>query len=531
MQVSAWLASSLVRHYPATPAHTRNRMTMAVARNERFHFQVALRQDECDVASIALAAAAPKGWKLRIRRVGYVPMAHLNTPVMPSDEDVEGRAFVPGLVPDPLFDETVIQMGRQETHAFWVTVVPAASVQPGKHAIKLQVDSEGGRVKTLILTANVAAMKIPRRKKFPVTNWFYIDTLMDHYQVGLADKRFWEILKPYLRNLAEHGQDTVYTSVFSVQLDGERTPSQLLKVRRTSKDCYQFDWSDVRKFVTLAKKAGVKNFEWSHLFSQWGVHFALKVYEGQGETSTLLWPRQTKATSKIYREFLTQFLPAFHDFLTAEKLLRCSFFHVSDEPGASDRQNYQAARDLLKELAPWMKVMDAMSHIELAAHTDMPVCSISEALGFLDAGIDSWCYFCCGPRESFLNRLMDTPLAKIRMSGWLFYRWPFKGFLHWGYNYWNRHQRNEMIDPFHVADAGNWPDWPYGDTFLVYPGADGPIDSMRWEVFSASLQDYALLQGAGQKRSGKLLAACHSFQDFPKTEEWITQARRKLLFG
>jgi hypothetical protein len=531
MKFSTWLASALERHYPATPAKTRRSMTLDVARNERFHFQVGIRQDGLDAAWMTLKVKAPKGWTIRIRRVGYVPMAHLNTPIMPTDADVEGREHTPGLVPDPLFDETIIKMGRKETHAFWVTVTPPASVKPGKHVIKLESGRDVGPFKPLELTANVSAVKIPTRKNFPVTNWFYIDTLMDRYGLRIGEKRFWDILRAYLKNLSEHGQDTVYTSVFTVPLDGERTPSQLLKVTKTGKSTYRFDWSDVKKFVTLAKKAGLKCFEWSHLFSQWGVHYGLKVYEGQGETGKLLWPRNTKATSKTYRNFLAQFLPAFHAFLEKEKLLNRSFFHLSDEPAEQHLENYKAARALLKELAPWMKMMDAMSHIEVAAHTDIPVPDISKALDFLDAGMDSWCYFCCIPGGAFLSRLMDTPLAKIRMGGFLFYRWPFKGFLHWGYNYWNRHQRAEAIDPFTCADAGNWPGWPFGETFLVYPGEDGPIDSIRWETFAAGLQDYALLQGADLNRDDKLLAPLKSFKDFPKTEAWIRKARRKILFG
>ena len=31
---------------------------------------------------------------------------------------------------------------------------------------------------------------------------------------------------------------------------------------------------------------------------------------------------------------------------------------------------------------------------------------------------------------------------------------------------------------------------------MIYPGKDGPIDSLRWEVFAESLQDYAILQTA-----------------------------------
>jgi hypothetical protein len=531
MKYRAWLATSLVRHYPATPPKTRSRMTVEVARNERFHFQVAARHDSLNVEILALTAAAPKGWQVRVRRVAYVPMAHLNTPTMPTDADLEGREHIPGFVPDPLLDLQTVRMGSAETHAFWVTVVPAKSVTPGDHDIDLQIGPEGGRTKRLVLTARVSPVRIPKRRNFRVTNWFYIDTLIDRYQARPGQKRFWTVLDAYLRNLVEHGQDTVYTSVFSVQLDGERTPSQLLRVTRGADGTYQFDWRHVRRFVKAARAAGIGYFEWSHFFSQWGVARALKVYEGDCADGVLLWPRKTKATSPVYREFLAQFLPAFHQFLKKEKLLACSYFHVSDEPSSDHLENYKAAREMLRELAPWMKVMDAMSHLDVAEHTDMPIPSIGAGLKFLDADIDCWCYFCCGPRGAFLNRLMDTPLPKMRMVGWLCYRWPFKGFLHWGYNYWNRCQQNEPIDPFAVSDGGNWPGWPYGDTFQVYPGEDGPIDSIRWETFASGLQDYALLQGRRTDRDGKLLAACRSFEDFPKAEAWLTKARHALLFG
>ncbi len=259
---------------------------------------------------------------------------------------------------------------------------------------------------------------------------------------------------------------------------------------------------------------------------------AIRVYDGQGHSESLLWPAETEATSDTYRKFLAQFLPELKKFCEEEKILKKSFFHVSDEPhGAEARANYIKARTMLKELAPWMKVMDAISEIEYGrdALTDTPIPSISTAVQFHDEGIKSWCYFCCYPRGRFLNRLLDTPLAKIRMSGWLFYRWAFGGFLHWGYNYWAKCQTRELIDPFTVQDGLRWPSWAYGDTFVVYPGPDGPIDSLRWEAFADSLQDYALLQTLGVDNNDKMLAALKSFEDFPKTENWRLNARKKLF--
>ena len=55
---------------------------------------------------------------------------------------------------------------------------------------------------------------------------------------------------------------------------------------------------------------------------------------------------------------------------------------------------------------------------------------------------------------------------------------------------------------------------PYGDPFMIYPGPDGPIDSIRWEVFAESLQDYAMLQTAGIKPDDPLLSELKSYADF-----------------
>jgi len=175
--------------------------------------------------------------------------------------------------------------------------------------------------------------------------------------------------------------------------------------------------------------------------------------------------------------------------------------------------------------------MDALSDVRFAREglTDAPIPSIAHARRFAEEGIPSWAYFCCGPRGRWINRLLDTPLVKIRMTGWLLYRLGFDGFLHWGYNYWRRSQTQHMIDPFTVTDGERWPGWAYGDPFVVYRGPDGPIDSLRWEVFAESLQDYALLQTLGVPTDDRRLAPLKDFDDFPRDERWIRNMRRRML--
>jgi hypothetical protein len=168
-------------------------------------------------------------------------------------------------------------------------------------------------------------------------------------------------------------------------------------------------------------------------------------------------------------------------------------------------------------------------HFATERLSDMPIASIATAPAFTAAGCPSWAYFCCGPRDAFLQRLLDTPLAKIRMAGWLFHKLGAKGFLHWGYNYWFTFCTAQMSDPFLDASVGAWPGLPAGDPFVVYPGPDGPIDSLRWEVFADSLQDIALLQSADIAPDHPLLEPLKDYFTFPKTESWIDAARDRIL--
>lgn len=527
--MKTWVLSSFHRVYPSTPPARSVASVADVARGERFSFQVALRHEGAEPLSVRVASSAPVGWRTRIRRVGYVPIRHLNTET--PDSEIEGRGAIPGYGPDPLFDEDRLMLPPGETHAFWITVTPNARARAGRQEIGLRIEPEQGRVREHRVGFEAFPLRLKPRRDFSITHWFYLDALIDWYRTDLFDSRFWDLLPAYLRNLVEHGQDTLYVPTFTPPLDGVKRPTQLLKVARKPDGGYRFDWTDVRRFVRAARACGIRKFEWCHLFTQWGAREAIRVYEGQGAEEALLWPDGTGATSETYRQFLGAYLPSLRRFLTREGLMDSSFFHVSDEPHGDQIVDYRKARAVLTELAPWMPVMDALSDIEYGRSelTDIPVPSIRSALDFHREGIPSWCYYCCGPRGAYLNRLTDTPLAKIAMHGFMFYRWPFAGFLHWGANYWYERGTRTLADPFQVQDAGAWPNWAFGDPFVIYPGEDGPIDSIRWEVFGESLQTYALLQTLDIDRDDPLLRPIRSFEDFPKTEQWLRKTKRRLL--
>lgn len=528
--VKCWLSGSLARVYPATPAGSQRSLNLLCARNESAAFQVCVRNEAVDhEAKVAVWAEVPEALDAQVRRVGYVAQRHLNT-ATPEDH-LEGIGHIPGFVPDPLFPENTTVLGPRETQSFWVTVRIPSDSPVGRHDVRLKVLIGEKTTRTLTARLDVRELMVADATEFLVGHWFYADALCDHYHVQPYDASFWEIVKPYMADYMGHGNNVMFVPHLTPPINGEHRPSQLLRVNESGGK-FTFDFSDVCRWIHIARSFGATHFLWSHLFTQWGASRAVSVYRSNADPQSLLWPKEESATSSRYRGFLKAYLPALRRFMESEGVADTSFIHISDEPHTDEhRENYRKAQAMAREIAPWIVTMDGLSDVRfnLEGLCNFPISGLGAAEEFRGKGIPHCVYYCCGPRGTWLNRLMDTPLAKIRMSGWLFHKMGAAGFMHWGYNYWYRGCTDQLLDPFTEQAYGEWPFIPYGDPFVVYPGQDGPLDSIRWEVFAESLRDLALLRTAGVKPDDPLLKDIRSYETFPFSAQWIQKTRRKIL--
>lgn len=529
--VPFWLETSLNRVFPGTKPGN-DSLELLAARNSRISFQACLKNLRPAELHAGCQVVGADSFKPRVRYVGLVVMQHL-TPGTELNE-LDGADYLPGLVPDPLWPlEKVTSIGPNESRSFWITLQIPADAKPGIHGFKVKLAiGDGRQFVEMPVKIEISELVVQPRKNFRVTHWWRGEATWDYYKTGMFDQRWWDITKAQMEDMLDHGSDVVFVPMFFSRRETFKRPCQLLIVNETKPGVYDFDWSQVKQFTDMCKKIGFKEFEWPHMWIYWGVKNPMRIYTKKGDGYEMLWDPNISGFSDTYQNFLKQLLPQFHDFLVNEDLLKGSYFHLSDEPSEGHLADYKRARQILRELAPWMKVMDALSHVEYGRQhlTDIPIPIVSSAQAYVDEKIPHWVYYCCSPTGPWLNRFMDTPLAKIRMSGMLFYKQGAQGFLHWGFNYWHKLEQEALTDPFADQTAALWPGIPAGDPFMIYPGPNGePLDSIRWEVFAESLQDYAILQSAGIKPDDAMLSDIKTYANFPKNEKWIKATMGKIL--
>lgn len=350
------------------------------------------------------------------------------------------------------------------------------------------------------ITLSVLAAKLPPQTLLH-TEWFHADCLADYYHVKALSEEHWAVLENYIKFAGEScGINMLLTPIFTPPLDtvvgGERTTVQLVKIKRKA-GVYSFDFEALHRWCTLCRKYGITHLELAHLFTQWGAKATPKIIaEVDGEEKRIFgW--DVAATSTEYSEFLQAFIPALLKELhqmgyTKEQL----YFHVSDEPSEEHLDTYLAAKRQVETLLDGYIIMDALSSYEfykrgLVAH---PVPADDHIQPFIDNKVKNlWVYYCCAQSKDVPNRFFAMPSSRNRIMGVLMYLYDIKGFLHWGYNFYNSQFSIKPIDPYRVTDCDLA--FPAGDPFLVYPAPDGtPYSSLRNEVQMQAYYDLRSLQ-------------------------------------
>lgn len=410
---------------------------------------------------------------------------------------------------------------------------------PGKHEVGIDLyDLTGKKVGESTVVLDVIDADLPEQSLY-YTNWFHNDCLADFYDLELFSDEYFKVMKDFLITAVKNGMNMVLMPAFTPALDTaigeERMTVQLVKVKKENGG-YTFDFSMMKRYIDVAREAGIKYFEHSHFFTQWGAAHAPKVVaEIDGKTEKIFgW--ETDASGDEYAGFLRAYIPEMLTFLKGEGLDKTTLFHISDEPAEEHLDTYMKSGAIVRELLDGYTVGDALSDYKFyeSGLVTTPIARIHKAMDFVNNCDDLWIYYTGGEcYDGLSNRLIQLPRERNRALGYMLYYYNAKGFLHWGYNYYYGRLAHGLYDPALEPNCG-FPN--AGTTYSVYPGRDRkPLQSIHQKIFADGLVDMRalqLLEGLiGKERCNGLIdeyMGTPNFFNTPETPEKLMTFRKAV---
>ena len=537
-----WLDSMAKVFYDEEPVESIEGECPSFFVNEVFSVQLGIKStDESDNDQAEIEIGGLLAPFTRLREVVTVPARYAGK----ARHTGEYLRKAPGLFPDLLKD---IKDGKLRlTSGYWQALhftidlrnADKTKLNFGKNNLIVTIKTEGNEYKKEI-ELEVLRGELPKLSIYH-TEWFHADCLADYYGVESLSERHWEIMANFIRHYGKSGMNTILVPTFTPPLDtevgGERTTVQLVEVHKNGSS-YSFNFDKVKRFIDICLESGIEYFEIAHLFTQWGANAAPKVMAyTEGELQKIFgW--ETDSEGEEYMDFLSDYLPSLTKKLDEWGLNGKVFFHLSDEPDENCIEKYSRLR---KRIAPFLgdyPILDAVSRYSFVERgiVDRPVPGNNHLEPFLENKVKGlWTYYCCAQGDKVPNRFMSMPSARNRIMGVLIYYFDIKGFLHWGYNFYNSQYSIEHINPYAVTDAGGA--FQAGDAFLVYPGVDGkPEDSLRMMALNEGFQDYRALVKYEEKVGReevislieRLFGGKLSMENYPTSYKYIEDLRKTI---
>lgn len=488
----AWNVSTGTRLTPASLQTTvGSAVDIEAFRNEIVSLQFAVRSSHvlkpfkatCQALGTTASRALPCSW-VRIRYPGFVFASE------------RGEEFA-----DPLMPSPPAEIRPNWTQGVWLTIAVPKQAARGNYGAAIEIQT-GGCSKQFEITVHVLGFTLPdiTKGKFYLNIWQDPAAVARWARVPLWSPAHWKLLEAYTRNLADHGQKSVTTSiiydpwrsqtgyVFPFMIEW-RFPG---KFQSGEASRFQFDFSVFDRYVEMMMKAGIdKSIQCFSMVDGPGSTSLCNI--GYIDTTTgKLRFCPTRVGGPLYRQVWRAFLPAFVRHLKERGWLSRTYIGFDEKP----KPIVNGILNVLKADAPELKVAlaggsssresstvgDLTIFYSELAHPATVRRLIEERRG---VGPTTF-YTCCTP--ALPNTFIYSPQYESRMLPWIAFRYGLTGYLRWAYQSW---------------PAGVWHHpqtrWHTGDTFLVYPGKDGPIDSTRWELLRQGIEDYEALDMLKQR--------------------------------
>jgi hypothetical protein len=184
-----------------------------------------------------------------------------------------------------------------------------------------------------------------------------------------------------------------------------------------------------------------------------------------------------------------------NDFIGTQSMSPPAFTQLAHEPNPAGWPRLLERMHAWKSAAPHIPMMVTTQGLDpflpdgldiWAVHTRvMDTPNGANVLARIAGGNQVWCYVNHAPSRPYANLFLDLTALEHRILFWQAWVLGFQGFHYWSVNGLEAGQdpyQNQLdITPVN------------GDGLLVYPGANGPVNSIRWEVVRDGIEDYDYL--------------------------------------
>lgn len=448
---------------------------------------------------------------VKIRYAKYVPVQRARSELSwtLSPEEIYGPEVsgfgMPDVIADPLIELSEIDVPEFRTQPIWFTFFIPKNTKEGVYKGIINIETKEFAKKEIPISIKVINETIPDAKnyKFFLDLWLNPNAIAVANNLDLWSENHWILVEKYMKDLVSRGAKTITTTITHDPwkigwLNGTRHSqtgigfAPMIQWTLTKNKTWTYDYSIFDKYVELALKSGLK--ERIDVFSltpfEWGGKRYVTYFDiEKGE----IIEKPFDQTDEEYERLWIAFLKNFEKHLKNKGWFEKTYLSFDESPknviesilkivklGAPDFLNRFsiAGKPHTSNLAHSLSIF--YPHFAPEYNKEMPVDELLKERK--QAGKTTTVYLCGEP--AFPNTFTFSPAIESQLVPWLALKMKTDGYLRWAYNSWS--------DP----DPYKNPVFNFiqGDDYYVYPGKNGPVSSIRWELLKEGIEDFELFK-------------------------------------
>ncbi|NCU27637.1 hypothetical protein EOM86_13125, partial [Candidatus Nomurabacteria bacterium] len=229
-----------------SPSRTFGSMLM----NDLYSFQIAVRSELPRVLRLKVISDAPL--EIMIYKVGKVPCGlHIYGGMDDDDYISKELKDFPDLLTG--YEGSSFSSGTSWL-AFWVTLKCTGYPSADPYNVVLSAENENQQIMAAeTFKISIIKRELPKQKLIH-TEWIYLDSIAQYYNIDLFSEKFWELLANYLETASEFSMNMLLTPVLTPLLNtrpGVVRPDVQLTDVFYDNGRYTFGFDKLRRYIRL----------------------------------------------------------------------------------------------------------------------------------------------------------------------------------------------------------------------------------------------------------------------------------------